>query len=67
MQLLFKGFLIMLGIILLNECLKTMSPELSHEEYIFCTFIKEKEDITLVISLNIAQKNVKYDMSFKKT
>ena len=67
----------MLGIVELNELLKSMSPEIQDGEYVFCTFtdinmeyrhlkplatFKESEGLTLIIPLEIA---VKEKLSFE--
>lgn len=72
----------MSGIVELSELLKSMNPELSKEEYVFCTLqsdnnslghleplctFREEEGLTLVIDKEQAEANaLEFSISFKK-
>jgi hypothetical protein len=72
----------MAGIIELDELLKSMSPEIKSGEYVFCTvdgdysqyahlsplaFFMESEGLTLIISVEAAEKSkLAYETKFKQ-
>ena len=72
----------MVGIVELDELLKSMSPEIKSGEYVFCSvdgnysdyahlnplaFFVESEGLTLIVSVEAAEKaNLAYDSIFKQ-
>ena len=72
----------MVGVVALDELLKSMTPEIQIGEYVFCTvegiftdyahlnplaFFMESEGLTLILSVEAAERaNLQYESKFKQ-